>query len=302
MRVGRMIGVEQGVKSIVSQVIEIEDKGYDHAWGSQIFGADTLTALAVAGAATERVELGTAVVPVYPRHLQMLAQQALTVQSATRDRLLLGIGLSHKMIVENLWGMSYDRPARYMREYLEALMPMLRGEAVSVDGEVVKCTTMSPIEVPDTKAPPVIVAALGETMLKLAGRVADGTTTWMTGINTVAKHIAPTINEAAAEAGRTAPRVVVALPVCVTQDVAGISAQLDELYSFYPNLPSYKAMLDLEGASTVSDIAIVGSREQVLDGIGRLGEAGATDLITGLIGSAEDKAATEEVLLASRQA
>ena len=302
MRIGRLLSMESSVESLVAQVVEIEKAGYDHAWATQIFGPDALTALAVAGAATSRVGLGTAVVPIYPRHPQMLAQQALTVQSASHDRLMLGIGLSHQMVVEGLWGMSYDKPARYMREYLSALMPMLQGEAVAFDGEVVKATTVAPLDIPDVKAPMVLVAALGATMLKLAGTVADGTATWMTGIKAIGSHIAPTINAAAEAAGRPAPRIVVALPVSVTNEPSRIADQLNEQFSFYPSLPSYRAMLDIEGANTAADIAIVGSREQVLDGLGRLAESGGTDLITSPTGTADERAATEELLLSFRSA
>lgn len=300
MRVGQLINTDLSVEEMVAQVAAFEEAGYDHAWSSQIFGPDALTTLAVAGAATKRIGLGTAVVPVYPRHVQMLAQQALTVQSASHGRLLLGIGLSHQAIVEGLWGMSFDRPARYMREYLSALMPMLHGETVAFDGEVVKATTFGPLEVAGSSAPPVLVAALGSTMLKLAGTVADGTATWMTGTKTIASHIAPTIKAAAEEAGRPSPRVVVALPACVTDRPAAIAEQLNETFSVYPNLPSYRAMLDLEGANTASDIALLGSREQVLDALGQLEAAGATDFTTGLVGNADERAATEELLLSVR--
>ena len=104
------------------------------AWAVQIFGYDALTLLATVGTRVPGIELGTGVVPVYSRHPQVMAQQALTVQAATGGRLVLGIGLSHQVVVEGLWGLSYDRPARYLREYLSALVPMLEGEVVSVTG------------------------------------------------------------------------------------------------------------------------------------------------------------------------
>ena len=148
----------------------------------------------------------------------MLAQQALTVQMATDNRLLLGIGLSHQVVVEGMWGMSFERPAGYMREYLTSLMPLLRGETVHCEGERVTTNAFAPLDIADVEAPPVLVAALGDTMLKLAGRVADGTVTWMTGTATIGGHIAPTITAAAEAAGRPAPRVVVSLPIAVTND------------------------------------------------------------------------------------
>ena len=156
--------------------------------------------------------LGTGVVPVYPRHPMMLAQQALTVQLATGNRLILGIGLSHQVVVEGMWGLSFEKPARYMKEYLAALMPLLHGETVNVTGERVTTNAFAPLEIHGVDAPPVLVAALGDTMLKLAGRVADGTVTWMTGTRTIESHITPIIRAAAEKAGRPAPRIGVALP------------------------------------------------------------------------------------------
>ena len=153
IKIGTLIDVEKSVTAGVAQAAAIREAGYDSAWANQIFGQDALTLLAVVGAQVPEIELGTAVVPIHPRHPQMLAQQALTVQSASGDRLCLGIGVSHQMVVEGLWGYSYERPGRYMREYLEALMPMLRGETAMVTGKVVQAITVAPLDIPDT-APP----------------------------------------------------------------------------------------------------------------------------------------------------
>ena len=292
IRIGTLIDVEKSIAEAVTQAASIREAGYDSAWANQIFGQDALTLLAVVGSQVPEIELGTAVVPVYPRHPQMLAQQSLTVQSATGDRLCLGIGLSHQMVVEGLWGYSYDRPGRYMREYLEALMPMLRGETASVVGEVIQSITVAPLDIPGTTPPPVLVAALAPYMLKLTGEVADGTITWMTGIGTVGSHVAPRINESAAAAGRPAPRVVVSLPVCVTNDPERAKDDIDTAFSIYPTLPSYAAMLEKEGVERPADISLVGSEEQILDGIGRLEAAGGTELVAAITGHADEREAT----------
>ena len=296
MRIGAGINTSATVEGITAQIGKLADAGFHAAWASQIFGHDALTALAVAGALVPGIELGTGVVPVYPRHPQVMAAQALTVQSATNNRLLLGIGLSHQVMVENCWGMSFDRPARYMKEYLAALMPMLHGEASNLDGEVLKAITFGPLDIPDVKAPPVFVAALAPAMLNLAGTVADGTATWMTGTNTIRTHIAPTIQAAADAAGRPKPRVVVALPVCVTSDPTAAAAAINEDYSFYPSLPSYRAMLDLEGANTAAEIGFIGSSEQIRQQLADLEDAGATDLSAAISGTPDERAATFDLL------
>src|SRR5580704_6504337 len=216
LRIGSMLETDRPLADVVAVLERYREAGLDHAFASQIFGPDALTLLAAAGSQVPGIGLGTGVVPIYPRHPMMLAQQALTVQQATDNRLLLGIGLSHQVVVENMWGMSFDRPAAYMREYLAALMPLLRGEAVHCDGERVTTHAFTPLDIAGIEPPPVLVAALADTMLKLAGREADGTVTWMTGTATIGGHIVPAITAAAKAAGRPAPRVVVSLPIAVT--------------------------------------------------------------------------------------
>ena len=228
--------------------------------------------------------------PVHPRHPMMLAQQALTVQAATDDRLLLGIGLSHQVVVEGMWGLSYEKPASYMREYLASLMPLLHGEAPRSTGERVTTNAFAPLDIRGTTAPPVLVAALGPAMLELAGTLADGTITWMTGTGTVGSHISPRIRQAAVAAGRPEPRVVVSLPVAVTADADAARARIDEEFSIYPNLPSYKAMLEKEGARGAGEIAFVGDEERVAGSIRALADAGATDFVAAVVGDEEQRA------------
>ena len=290
LRIGSMLETDKPLADIVAVLERYREAGLDHAFASQIFGPDALTLLAVAGAQVPGIGLGTGVVPVYPRHPMMLAQQALTVQMATDNRLLLGIGLSHQVVVENMWGMSFERPAAYMREYLTALMPLLHGEAVHSDGERVTTHAFTPLEIAHVEAPPVLVAALADTMLKLAGRVADGTVTWMTGTATIGGHIVPTITAAAEAAGRPAPWVVVSLPIAVTNDRDGAKERINEAFSIYPNLPSYKAMLDKEGAEAAADIAFIGDEEAVAASISKLADLGATDFVAAIVGDAAERA------------
>jgi F420-dependent oxidoreductase-like protein len=288
LRIGSMLDTGRALADTVAQLQRYADAGLDHAFVAQIFGPDALTLLATAGAQVPGIALGTGVVPVYPRHPMMLAQQALTVQWATGDRLLLGIGLSHQVVVESMWGLNFERPAQYMREYLASLLPLLRGEAVTSPGERVTTNAYAPLDI-RAAAPPVLVAALGSAMLRLAGTVADGTVTWMTGTKTIAGHVAPAITAAAEAAGRPAPRVVVALPIAVTKDVAAAKERINAAYAIYPNLPSYRAMLDKEGAEAAADIGFVGDEEAVAAAIGKLADAGATDFVASIVGDDEER-------------
>jgi len=210
--------------------------------------------------------------------------------------LILGIGLSHQVVVEGMWGLSFDRPARYMKEYLAALMPLLHGETVSVAGERITTHTFAPLEIREVTAPPVLVAALADTMLKLAGRVADGTVTWMTGIQTIESHIAPVIRAAAEKAGRPAPRIGVSLPISVTADIDAARELINQEFAIYPNLPSYKAMLDKEGAVSPADVALLGDEDAVRASIDKLAAAGATDFVASIVGTREERDRTFSLL------
>lgn len=263
------------IDDLVEAARRAETDGFASLWIAQIFGLDALTALAVVGREVPRIEVGTAVVPTYPRHPMMLAAQALTVQSATEERLTLGIGLSHRIVVENLWGLSYDRPVAHMREYLEALLPLLRGESVDVHGEGI--TSVGQLDIEGVVAPQVVVAALGRQMLQLAGSSGCGTITWCTGERALLDHVVPRITEAAAEAGHPPPRVVAGLPICVTSDPAAARALVAEQFALYGGLPSYRAMLDLDGAAGPADVAIIGDEEEVEASLRRLSDGGVTD-------------------------
>jgi F420-dependent oxidoreductase-like protein len=287
MKIGVMFDVNQSIDDVIAQVKGLRDVGLDSAWASQIFGYDALTLLAVVGREVPDIELGTAVVPTYPRHPVMLAEQALTVQAAIGGRLTLGIGLSHQVVIENVFGLSFDRPARHMREYLSILTPLLLGEQVAFTGETLKAATFGPLEV-NAPAPPVLVAALGPTMLALAARLASGTVTWMTGPATIESHVVPLISQAAAEAGRGEPRVTVGLPVCVTSDVAGARHKAAEVFAVYGGLPSYRAMLDREGAGGPADVAIVGTKDEVSAQVRRLADIGASDFVGAPFGTADE--------------
>jgi F420-dependent oxidoreductase-like protein len=296
MRIGLGLEMNGTIDDIVARAKGLASTGVASLWSSQIFGWDTLTALAVVGREVPAVTLGTAVVPVHPRHPTMLAAQALTVQAATGGRLALGIGLSHKMVVEGIWGISFDHPARYMEEYLSILMPMLAGEQVSFQGEVLRANTLGPPETTGATAPPVLVAALGPVMLGIAARQASGTITWMVGFKTLADHIVPTITAAAAKAARPHPEVVVTLPVCVTADPDGARERAGRIFSVYGQLPSYRAMLDREGAAGPPDVAIVGAEEEVAAAIGRFAEAGTTEFSAAVYGTPDEVTRTNALL------
>lgn len=265
------------VSAAVEEVRRVADAGFASVWMPQIFGIDAITALTVAAHEVPDIELGTAVVPTFPRHPMMLAAQALTLQQVAGGRFTLGIGLSHQLVIEGMLGFSWDKPVRHLREYLSILLPLVRGEASDFEGDTL--TGKLALDIPDAAPVPVLVAALGSQMLGVAGRRAEGTVTWMTGPGTIGDHVAPTITAAAEQAGRPAPRIVCALPVCVTDDEAAMRERAAEQFQMYGFLPSYRAMLDREGAAGPADVAIVGDAAAVRAGVERVREAGATEFV-----------------------
>jgi 5,10-methylenetetrahydromethanopterin reductase len=308
MRIGISLGEPSGSGALArlgDDISRAAGDGFASAWLLNIFGLDALTALAVAGRATPGIELGTAVVPTYPRHPAALAQQALTVALALDGRLALGIGLSHKIVIEDMYGYSFDRPARHMSEYLSVLLPLLDGETAAVDGATVRAhiglSTPRPAA-PAPARPPVLLAALAPRMLALAGQRADGTILWMTGPATVADYVVPGINAAAEQAGRPAPRVVCQLPVCVTDDPAGARAAANGLFALYGQLPSYRAMLDREGADGPGDVAIAGPEDSVAAQIAALAHAGVTDFVAVEFAAGDDQPRTRALLSALARA
>jgi F420-dependent oxidoreductase-like protein len=300
MRIGCMISANN-LDEAITQVADLKRRGISSAWLSQIFGLDALTAIAVIGREVPDIELGTAVVPTYPRHPQTLAMQALTVQAAIGGRLSLGIGLSHQIVIEGMYGMSFDKPARHMREYLSILNPLLQGENASVSGDTLTWRGMGPLDV-RAEAPQLLLAALAPRMLELCGAQTDGTITWMTGPATIGDHIVPSITKAADGAGRPAPRVVAGLPVSVTGDPDAAREQAAQLFSIYGQLPSYRAMLDREGAAGPADVAVVGDEGTVVKQMQQMFDAGATDFIAAVFGSPDEVSHTLDVLTANSHA
>ncbi len=291
-----MLDVDGSVDDVILRAKSAHENGIKNIWLTQIFGHDSLTLCGLIGREIKDVSVGTAVTPIQPRHPLMLAAQTLTVNSAVGGRLTLGVGLSHQMVIEGIFGLEFSKPAHQMEEYLEVLMPLLRGQGVQFKGEKYKVSTLGPIEVPMPSEPRVLVAALGERMLGIAGRLANGTATWMTGVETVKKHIVPTIRKVREDLNLGLPEVLVGLPVCVSDDKENARERASKVFAIYGGLPSYRAMLDREGASGPQDVAIIGSESEVKDTLLGLEGIGVTGFVGGIFGNREEKEKTLALL------
>jgi len=295
MRIGIWIGARAPSLTHITEQIQVAARaGYASAWLGGNDGWDALTALAVAGAQVPEIGLGTAIVTTYPRHPLILASQALSVQAATGGRLALGVGVSNRFVIEGQYGYSFDKPARHMREYLAALVPLLHGQSISYQGDTVKAA--GTVEVPGASPPPVLIAALAPAMLQIAGELADGTiTNWATP-TAIRDHIAPLITKAAA--GRPAPRIAAATFVCVTDDAPARRAQFAEQFGRAEQVPSYRAILDRGGADGVHDAVIAGDESSVARQLQQMADAGTTELIAHPLGTSHEQARTIQVLTA----
>ena len=284
------------IAGFVEHALAAEAAGFSSYWLAEhpTGGFDALTALTVIGQSVELMELGTAIIPTYPRHPAILAGQALTTQAAIKGRLSLGIGMSHKVMMSEL-GIVDDKPIRHLREYLDVLMPLINDGNVDATGETLsaRATVFYPTETP----PEVTVAALGPQALRIAGRYTAGTNLAWCGPKTIREHIVPTITDAAEQAGRTAPRIIATLPVGVTDDPDDARATLTANTEMYMTLPSYQAMFEREGIETTGDLGIIGSEAEVEDRLAHLAACGVTDFAASEFGlNSNDRARTRALL------
>ena len=285
MRIGLMVGPErrrhaQKVPRLVEAVTEAEAAGFSTVWIPQVpDDFDAMTAAAITGARTERIEIGTAVVALQSRHPVALAQQALSTQAVCNGRFTLGIGPSHHWIIHEMMGLPYERPAAVVRSYLDVLDAAFAGPG-PVDVENEHFTIHNPLDITDIADNPVLIAALGPVMLRLAGERADGTILWMADERAIGDHIAPRINAAAESAGRPSPRIVAGVPVCLCGDdeVDAARARADRILAEAEISPNYQRLLERGDARNVSDILAAGSESAVMARLRSFADAGVTDL------------------------
>ncbi len=285
MRLGVMVGPERGrnatkVERMQADARWAEEAGLSSVWIPQVpDDFDALTAAAMVGVATDRIEIGTAVVPVQPRHPIALAQQALSTQAVCGGRLSLGLGVSHHWIIDEMLGLDYDRPVSELRSHLDVLDQALAGPGlVDVDNEHFR--VKNPLDITDLSPTPVLLAALGPVMLRLAGERTDGTILWMADERAIGDHIAPTITRAAHDAGRQPPRIVAGVPVCLCEasEVDAAVERTNRILSEAEISPNYQQLLDRGDARQVGDLLAAGTESMIEKRLRAFADAGTTDL------------------------
>jgi 5,10-methylenetetrahydromethanopterin reductase len=297
---GDAIGAPMSPLEIVEQARQAEADGFPAVWTTHFSrSVDALSVLAVAGTQTSRVELGVGIVPTYPRHPLALAQQAATTQALCGGRLTLGIGVSHRPVIEGLHGIPYTSPAQHMQEYLSVLGPLLREGSVTYRGSFYQVE--GGFTVRDTSPVSIVVGALSPRMVRVAGELADGVVTWLAGPRWLADGIVPGLHSAAQAAGRSRPRIVAALPVAVCDDADLARTVADDVFARYGALNNYRRLFEREGVATVGALAVVGTESEVDKQLRRYADLGVTELWPAVfsVGNSQDSVGRTRALLAS---
>ena len=288
MKIGVMIG-GNNTDEVIEKALDIEARGFDSLWMGNLAGyrLETLHAMALMAHETSRIQLGTAIIPIHLHHPLALAHQAISIQETANGRFTLGIGLSHDFVVNDWLGLSYERPVAQMREYVTILKPLLDGAAATSQGEFFSANAK--LNGPTAKPVPLLVAAMGAQMLKVTGSHADGTVTFLTGLNTLESHIIPRIRAAAASAGRPQPQVVVAgLPIALVDDRAQALNVIAKQWSVYGGFHNYRANFDREGVAGAANLAIVGDKQMLKTTLRRLADLGVTEFIASPVAVEDD--------------
>jgi F420-dependent oxidoreductase-like protein len=301
VRIGLMIGPEKGryrekVARLIDAAQTAEREGFTSIWVPQIPNDfDALTAVALMGQATDRVELGTAVMPIQTRHPVAMAQQVLSTQAVCEGRFTLGLGPSHHWIVEDMLGLSYQRPAHQVRNYLEVLNAAFAGPG-TVDVENDGFRVHNELDVTDIVPTPILVAALAPVMLRIAGEQASGTILWMADERAIGEHVVPRITKAAADVGRPAPRIVAGVPValCRNEEVDEARAWANRVLGHAEYSPNYQRLLEHGDATDVGDVLAGGNETAVVERLRRFRDTGATDLSVRILPIGADRAARIE--------
>jgi len=261
------------IDTAVANATRAEAAGFHRYWAPQIMNADPISILSVVGREVPRILLGTSVVAMQTTLPQTLAQQSLTINNISGGRFTIGIGTNHEPVLEMVYGVPWRKPYTHMVEYLDALIPLLTDQRVSTEGEFVTSRTQINVK---ADAPGVMLAALGPKMLALASERTQGTITWMTGPVTIGEHVRPTIGADA--------EIAAGVGIVVTDQVDAARERANVDLEIYGQLPSYRAMLDREGANNPGDLVLIGDADVVRTGLESYKAAGASEVALNMMG------------------
>jgi F420-dependent oxidoreductase-like protein len=311
IRLAAAVAPGRSLPQAVERARLAEEAGYESVWTSQLpTERDTPLVLAAYASATERVGLGSFVLPIYTRHPTAMVQAAATLDELSGGRFRLGIGVSHKVTVEGLWGLRLEHPVEAMREYLMIVRALLAEGTVSLAGQ--HFTARGAYAPPRRADLPILVAALGPRMLELAGELADGVALWMCSPGYVEREVVPRVRAGRERAGKGLEgfEIVAALDVSLTSDVQGAREVFRGRFERYAGLPYYRSMLDASGFADalgrgevtdgmLHELAGLGDETAVRDAVRRYRDAGCTLPLVGPFAQHEGAAGFEATLRAA---
>jgi F420-dependent oxidoreductase-like protein len=294
MKLSLLFPETRDVARVRDLAAQTEEQGFFGFWLGSSFGIDPFVALAMAGPATTRVQLGVAVVPTWPRHPVVMAQQAATASAATGGRFRLGIGASHKPVM-GMYGIEFDRPIGHLREYLDVVRTLLADGKVAYEGDRYRVNAF--LDVADAPAPPVLLGVLREQSARLAGGHAEGALSWLCPAGYLRDTIVPNIAKGASAANRAAPPFVAELPCALTNDRDAALAMAGQQLGVYPYMPFYRAIFEAVGievenkqwnAAMVDAAVIYGDEDAMAAKIRSFFDAGADEVVLSPFGVGDD--------------
>ncbi|OBK41673.1 LLM class F420-dependent oxidoreductase [Mycobacterium sp. 1245111.1] len=271
-------GAANLVDDVIGQARRAHELGVTKVWLAQQMNYDAISLAALVGTAVPGLGVGTSVVPINPRHPLIVAQLAQTAQAATHGNFSLGLGLGARLVERPAFGGDWPHVITRLREHLTILRSVIDTGSVDFHGSEISASPTWPVQVAGGTPVPIYVAAMGPKALRVTGELADGTIPYLAGPRTIGEFIVPTINKAAAEAGRPVPRVITAVPVVLSAEVESARAVAAEHLGFYASIPSYRNVIAREGVDDIAELAAVGPEEAVARQLASYLDAGATEL------------------------
>lgn len=300
MRISLLFPETRSLKAVRSLAVQTEEQGFGGMWLGSAFGFDPIMALALAGASTSTIELGVAVVPTWPRHPLVMAQQGATASAACQGRFRLGVGPSHAPVMQ-MYGIDFDRPISHVREYLTVLRTLLADGHVAHQGERYQVNGF--LDVADAPRPPVLLGVLREQMARLAGSHADGALCWLAPAEYLARVVAPNLDAGARSAGRKPPPLVAELPCALSTDLDAVREMAARDLAIYPLVPFYRAMFEAAGVALddrgwsdamLEASVLFGDEDGLAKKIDALFEAGADEVALSPFGVGPDPGTSQD--------
>ena len=291
------------IATTISRIREAEQAGVRQVWMTQSAGMlDTLTLFAAAAVQTTQIRLGTSIVPIYPRHPLVMAQQAATIEALAPERLRLGVGTSHRHVMETMYGLSMLSPLAYLHEYVAVMREVLWDGRADYSGTFFKVAA----SIPEPRKIPLLISALGEKAFHLAGEISDGAISWVCPVPYLLDTALPALRAGAEAQHRPVPPLVAHIPVAMSTDEAAVQKATTSRISFYTKAPFYKHMFAAAGFPVEDDgtgvpalmkaLVVAGTPAQVEQRLRELLTSGLDELLLMLVPVANEAREREQLI------